>query len=596
MKQNVSEILQRQLLLMGYRLENTLSENVEVVKGKKNILEQGSMDMRDDYYGSEEYIQQHDIEMSDKRERDAQKIANSYPNYCWNKGEGTIVPGENEHGLKGVEAIPVGEPEKPGENGQIFCAYRGVGNKLLFLPANVTYIEFNEGSIEEANSFLDYKISGKSSDPILKDDKELQKIYVNYILQNMIKGSVRKFTTLSGVEYGSWNQRKLPSETTKSMSYVFIGYCPSNGGGECYSNPSWRDPRTDYQKFVDEWSLTIQISAAVATAIAGAFTGGGAWVLTAEIIVEMGLGIWAAQREFERGDNIAGTCSIIFGLLPMLKLTKWFPGVSDDVFKSLSQEFAQSGLNATDDVGDFVIFYNGLNKEQKMLLSKLLKQDEYNRNKMLKEIGEALGKEASSHIDDGLKQMIKQNPNLLKSIKFFDRLWVREVGMNIGVMAVSVAFEACCQGLNNTTKMKFSKVYSVIPDSTKKLFTFNVVANAEHAEEIIDNMDQKTFEDNFNVEEGINSMSEWVKVNCKDSVEQAGGTYYEITDAEADMSDDKELNHKIQIITQQQLDSLKNEGWMTMNEFIESGEDMKDYGNPEIYTVGMKDIWLIKKN
>lgn len=582
MKQDVSKILQRQLLLMGYKSDNTLSENIERIKSKSFLTEQGSMDMRDDYYGSEEYIEKHDTEMSNK-------IARTYPNYCWNNGEGTVVPGENEHGLSGADAIPVGD------NGEMFCAYRGVGNKLLFLPVNTTDIKFNEGSIEEANRYLEIRMSDESADPISKDDEGLKRAFVEFITSNFIAGSVRKFTA-GGITFTTWNQRIPQSSVNPKMSFNFYGYCPTGGGSECYSNPVWKDPRNSYQKFVDEWGLWIQIGAAVATAILGAVTGGATWVLTAEILVEMGLGIWVAQREFERGDNIAATASIIFGLLPMLKLTKWFPGVSDDVFKSLSKSFAESGLQATDDVADYVLFYNKLDDEQRMLLSKFLKQDDLNRNRMFEEIAKQLGEMSAGKIDDGLKAMIKANPKILKDISFFNRLWVRELGANAGVIVVTTALELCCSKmLNDETKMKFSKVYSVIPDSTKKLFTYNIVNNPEQAEAIIDSMSQKTFEDNFDVESGIESIADWARKNVKESTESAGGEFIDINDTESDTSQDKPVKGEPKITTQSQIDSLKNEGWMTMNEFINSGIEYDDISDPVSHIVNGNEVWLVKK-
>ena len=597
MKQDVSKILQRQLLLMGYKSNDTLSENIERIKNKPFIVEQGAADMRDDYYGSEEYIEKHDSDMSNK-------IAKTYPNYCWNNGQGTIVPGENEHGLSGVEAIPLGE------NGEKFCAYRAAGNTLLFLPAgaNTREIIFTKG---EERTYLYYFQKAKNEGKLNPQDEEnflrhLQRTYpMDTEVVNSFDVSGEKFKLRirtirdsknpafsdgdnSGVIGDSWDDY--------TRDYYVAGYFTDSRVP--YENPDWKDPRNEYQKFVDEWSIWIQIGAAVATAIAGALTGGAAWVVTAEIIIELGLGIWAAQREFERGDNIAGTASLVFGLLPMLKLTKWFPGVSDEIFKSLSKKIAESGLESTDDVAKYINFFeNILDDDERKLLSKFLSQDDRNRGKMLKEIGEALCKESASKIDDGLKAMIKSNPKILKDIRFFEKLWVREIGANIGVVIVTMSLELCCSKfLNDEAKMKLSKLYAFIPDSTKKLFTYNLVSNPEQAEEIIDNMSQKTFEGNFEVEQGVSSIKEWVISNVKDSVEEAGGTFTIVKDPEADTSQDKKVQSDNGVITQSELDSLKNQGWMSMDEFTNTEEpDYDKISDPVVYTVDGKEVWLVKK-
>jgi hypothetical protein len=158
MKQDVSKILQRQLLLMGYKSDDTLSENIERIKNKSFIVEQGSADRYTNYLNSEEGLKQHDIDQ-------ANKTANTYPNYCWNNGQGTIVPGENEHGLSGVEAIPLGE------NGEKFCAYRAAGNTLLFLPAgaNTREIIFTKG---EERTYLYYFQKAKNEGKLNPQDEE----------------------------------------------------------------------------------------------------------------------------------------------------------------------------------------------------------------------------------------------------------------------------------------------------------------------------------------------------------------------------------------------------------------------------------------
>ena len=597
MKQDVSKILQRQLLLMGYKSDDTLSENIERIKNKPFIFEQGAADRYTNYVNSEEGLKQHDIDQ-------ANKTANTYPNYCWNNGQGAIVPGENKHGLSGAEAIPLGE------NGEIFCAYRAAGNTLLFLPAgaNTREIIFTKG---EERTYLYYFQKAKNEGKLNPQDEEnylrhLERTYpMDTEVVNSFDVSGEKFKLHirsirdsknpaffdgdnSGVKGDSWEDY--------ARDYYVAGYFTDKGVP--YENPDWKDPRNEYQKFVDEWSIWIQIGAAIATAVAGMLTGGAAWVVTAEIIIELGLGIWASQREFERGDNIAGTASLVFGLLPMLKLTKWFPGVSDDIFKSLSKKIAESGLESTDDVAKYINFFeNMLDDDERKLLSKFLSQDDRNRGKMLKEIGEALSRESANKIDDGLKAMIKSNPKILKDIRFFEKLWVREIGANIGVVIVTMSLELCCSKfLNDEAKMKLSKLYAFIPDSTKKLFTYNLVSNPEQAEEIIDNMSQKTFEGNFEVEQGVSSIKEWVISNVKDSVEEAGGTFTIVEDPEADTSQDKKVQSDNGVITQSELDSLKNQGWMSMDEFTNTEEpDYDKISDPVVYTVDGKEVWLVKK-
>lgn len=583
MKQDVSEILKRQLLLMGYKPKDNLSENVERINNQILLNEQGAADRYSNYLNSEEGIRQHDIEME-------KKIASTYPNYCWNNGEGAIVPGENEFGLSGVDAIPTGES---GETK--FCAYRGAGNTLLYLPIDVQDIYFMKGDIGEYDSIIKHAMNSNNSDPV---KPEYVKIFSEYITSTHFKDSVFEFTLSNGLNFTPMRQRILAGGggNNKNMHYKFLGYF-NKESNSYYENPIWKDDRTEYQKFVDDWGTWIQIGAAIATAIAGLATGGASWVLTAEILIELGLGVWVAQREFEKGDNIAAVASVVFGLLPMLKLTKWFPGVSDEVFKSLSKKLSESGLESSNDVAEYITWYSTkLNEDEKMLMSKLLKQDEVNRNKMLKEIGEALGKESQKTIDDGLITMIKTNPKILKDISFFKRLWVRELGTAGALMLLTTILESCCgESWNNTTKMKFSKVYSFIPSKTKELLAWEIINNPENSSEIIENAYDNVHNALSGNEELKGNFSDWCeKYVIEPAVIESGGETHPNEGLTENGDDDFTFTTHPETITPQQLDSLIQSGYMKYSDYFDCCIDQELEVYPTNYKTDTEIVSLVK--
>ena len=103
----------------------------------------------------------------------------------------------------------------------------------------------------------------------------------------------------------------------------------------------------------------------MATLVAGFFTFGATWgisdLLWIEIFIEAGIGGAVAWREYEKGNNVAGTFSIVTAMLPMLKVSKWFRGIDANEFKILSETLANSGLSKTSTVKDYVEFYKDLN-------------------------------------------------------------------------------------------------------------------------------------------------------------------------------------------------------------------------------------------
>ena len=109
MKQNISEILQRQLLLMGYRLDSTLSENI---KNLPIIKEQTAPGTKlDTSYG---------LSPEEEEKRKKENEAQTYPNYCPFK-EYTVLPGEVEiRGEKGTSKVVGVDPIPKGISGETY--------------------------------------------------------------------------------------------------------------------------------------------------------------------------------------------------------------------------------------------------------------------------------------------------------------------------------------------------------------------------------------------------------------------------------------------------------------------------------------------
>ena len=69
-----------------------------------------------------------------------------------------------------------------------------------------------------------------------------------------------------------------------------------------------------------------------------------------------------------------------------------------------------------------------------------------------------------------------------------------------------------------------------------------------------------------------------------------------LNNIEEKLKQDKEIQDDNRVITQSELDSLKKQGWMSMNEFIQTGEPFDDkISDPVSYTIDGKEVVLIKK-
>lgn len=538
MKQNISEILQRQLLLMGYKSNNTLSENLEQIKNKPFIVEQGAADRYTNYINSEQGLEQHDIDQ-------ANKMANTYPNYCRYPDKTLPLP-PNKFGATGEDAVP-----KKMVEGQLvkFCYYESSSSSPngagIFLPSDseITFWD-NDGIFYVLNKWVEKRPNDlQPNGPLTHEGLE----------ENFRR--ILKINSVWAFKIGLTDYKVRLRWYPDLQTWEFSGY--ANKDNVFYQNPELNDDRNAWDKFIDDWGTVLQITAALATAIAGALTGGAAWVLTAEIIVELGLGLIVAQRELEKGENVSATFSVIFGLLPMLKLTKFFRGVSPETFRSLADKLSKANLNVNSTVDDYVKFYQKLNPEQQKLMTQLLEQDEITRNQMFKEISVNLNKfQKGEMLEAGLKDMIIKRPDVLKDLSFFEKLWVRELSANVGTVAVYGIIKLVFgDKWDDATKKESAKIYTVIPERLKKELTYNLISNAEKSEQIVNIFHEALTQDKYKIEKDAKNLLDYQRELESKSVNSAGGEYTKIED---ETNNQQNINFETLDLTEEE---IKNQGW-----------------------------------
>ena len=544
MKNQLNEgelIVNRVKLLMGYDMSKTLNENVQT------ILEQP--DSRFDTPGNKEMQRRAEQEILHQRaEKQAEEEAKQYPNWCKYPDKALGIP-KNPEGAEGEDAIIVDK-----KTGKRFCYYPS--------PSNQKIGGVNSIPIPEDSNIYFWDVQG-ISDTIDSFVKKYPKSDKELLISNLSKifpiGTVREFYI------GETDYVGYVTKTEGSQLWKFA-YYRNRETKQLYTPPKWVDTRSDYQRFIDEWGLWVQLGTAAVTLVAGFFTLGSTWgvsnILLLEIAVELGVGIPIAARDFEKGDNVSGAFSVVTAFLPMLKVSKYFRGVSSKAFSELSEKLLQSGLTKESTVRDYVKFYNGLSPESQKVMSQLLTQDSITRDALWAEIKHGLDTEIPEIVKNGVKQLLTKHPNMLKDLKTFDKLWALDLRRNVGAMVGFGLLEAFFgDDLNNAQKQAIKQVYQVIPKTLQKELTYNLLnSSPDELSKIVDNLSNSP-EFKKDVKKMSQGFEKLMNTKLKKTFKDSGVNYVELPDDNTigDNVGDLTLNSK-------DLDIYIKNGWKKASE------------------------------
>jgi len=505
-------LVNRVKLLMGYDMSKTLNENTQYIFEQPDSRFM-SPEEREILARGEEQLKQ----------RQAQEESEKYPNWCKYPDKALGIP-KNPAGVEGEEALLIDK-----KTGKRFCYYPS--------PSNQKMGETSSIPIPEDSSIYFWDIKG-ISDTVNKFSKNYPKDDKQLLIRNISKvlplGTVRQFN-VGEEDYIGYLTR------TEGTDFWKFGYYRNSITKTPYTPPEWVDNRSDYQTFVDDYGFAIQITAAVATAIAGLLTGGAAWVLYAEILIEGGLGLAVGLRELEKGENVSAALSFITGALPMLKLSKMFRGIPNEVFAELSEKLSKAGLTKSSNVEDYVKFYNGLSESEQLVMSKLLTQDEVTRNLLLKELKTAVSDDLPKIIIKELRNMVKAKPELLKNISFFNKLWARELSTNAFIILLGILVNAAWGDVLNSEDLeKLKGVYINIPEELQKEMAFNLLSNdAEVLKKLPQTESVKKIETFTKLNKKGKAWGKYYNTVMKDSIQEAGGVYTELPEDENKSVDNK---------------------------------------------------------
>lgn len=424
----------------------------------------------------------------------------TYPNYCKYPEKALEPPkfGEQRGLIDGYCYYPSPTPDEPNKTSGIH------------LPQNLEIIFQDQKSIVNLRDKLVQKYQN-DIDPL------------KYLDSVLPLGTVASFG----------NYRVAVSRKSKYEKWSFKGYFDKDTG-KPYTQPKWEDRRTEYQQFIDEWGIALQMgvifTTAIVTSLAGVPTGP---AILIELLVEMGVGIPVALREFEKGENVSGTFSIVTSLLPVLKYSKSFRGVKPEVFDSLSNSFKNAGFNSSSTWSDYKDFYLSLGKEEQKLLSSIMKQDELALNKLITEV--------STHIPQDVVNLViktmatsKEAKDMYRKIDFWKRLWARELGVNGIVLVTALIIEVLWgQKLNDQEKLKIENIYQKIPPEHQQEFIYNIANNPPDViKPSLEKLSQEMSSDDvlkyINVKNAAESAAKWYNTKMDEYITSEGGTYIEI--------------------------------------------------------------------
>lgn len=509
------ELKDKVRLLMFYDnkkslLENKMLINEQSVVGAPNY---GTMDQKKDVLS---------------------KNDNSYPKYC-RYPERAIIPGKNEVGVSGIEAIPEG-----------YCCYPSPlplsekgGTTTIFIPYDAEVTFWNEVNFD----FFLKKHMEKNNFPV-----EFENGLSRYYLRIFQFGTVHSFK-ISGLTYTSWLTYPNNSEFG-----VFKWFYNTNNQ-KPYPKVKWTDPRNQWQKIVDDWGNVAQWVSAAAFAIGGFFTAGSTWLLVAEIVGEGALGIILAQRELEKGENIAAAFDLLFAATPFLKTSKFFTGIDQKVAKNLTRSMRKAGLNKNSKPEEILNWYRSLSLEEKNLWAKMVQAgDEFSEAGLKMVLGNGLNE---------LQKYIKSNPKIVKNIKWVNNVNIREWGVQgfTGIMDI-LAEIFYGDKLDDKEKKKLTTIFNNaqnISDELAKEVLANLTANAESIKEFLGSpLTNEMLKELDLMPEG-KPHADWFNTSLKDSLNSVGEDYHELP------SDENKSLPDVQI-SKEDISGYLSDGYKRANE------------------------------
>jgi hypothetical protein len=274
--------------------------------------------------------------------------------------------------------------------------YNGITkNNSILIPVDSKISLWNSGDDRQKGLFSNWFKTGWQ-EYIPKED---------YLKKLLPDNTLRSFTTPDGIRYQSFLERTTEKEP---YYYRFIGYKDEKGNPYDQEKYVGKIP-SSLQKgnwFEENWEILAQIAATLAVGIA---TGGQSLVVQA--LAQLGVDLVFTAKQLSEGDSVGALMTFILGLTPVIgRLSKF--GTTAPL-KFLSKYGTE--LSKIKDPKTLSLFYESLKGEEKILMSRLIKQTPAELKKM-----------ADEGFSNAMKKAIKDKTIKLENIPQSQRLWWRQ--------------------------------------------------------------------------------------------------------------------------------------------------------------------------
>jgi hypothetical protein len=523
------------------------------------ISEEEKKRIRSLYHLNEQGLTTSQMENPDNQTDDTEDKSNEYPNYC-------LYP-------------------KFAKDPSSTLVQGGASGKDLYIDGHCLYAQPKESSIKFETSGVWLPNTGDTRIGFWSQDKreKYYKVYKSYLdtvtvgktklsyddikeqVNNLYKDGLVYAFKINNVVYKP-AITYAPDHFKIAFAGFYVQGLPQSDETR-YKSPKWVDKRNKYERFIDEYGIAVQLATAALTILLAPVTGGGSLALLLEIGLELGVGLPVAIREWQRGDRIDSAFSVITSLLPALKLSKQFTGIKKSAWEGLSRSLRSAPpSSASPEI--FARWVSMLDPEESKLLHMLIDDDAYHLNKLLKQVEGMSPNTLNQFLISDIRIAMGNNPDIVQKFKFWKTIGGRDLKRNL--MAGGVSFLLALflgDKLDANDAGKLDKLWQEIPDTYKPEFYDNIVNNPEKIPEIIESLSRADVTKlNLYDKSGVQKdLTNYLNTKVRDII---GDDKY------IETGDDSSEGLKNETINDKELDSLKQNGWISIDDW--DGESKYD--------------------
>jgi len=247
-----------------------------------------------------------------------------------------------------------------------------------------------------------------------------------------------------------------------------------------------RDSRSRFDKFWDEWGIVTQIGVGLLLTLVAPELGIPLLTIRNMAMVDSAFNVVVAAYETSRGDYDKAAGSVLFAILPHLKILKCPSSIS----KSISEKMANATIKTSTDLSIFM--KTMLNEEELKWFKTVLNTDKESLENATKEITKrflekqkSLGVEVgskqinnlkSSWLEKGINKFKKQNPltkikpNLIVRPMGIKSFSFDILGLETGTNIVKSIMEKSKIKIDEETQKKLATFFDNLPDEVKENF------------------------------------------------------------------------------------------------------------------------------